>query len=104
VADAQTLAEEQLDPLAPQDCVLVYDGVGHEFVELSPDGLRVLDAIERAGNVDSLLRNLESSAPAARARLTDFIAQLHRQGLVTTAEPAPLLPSTPTQAPQPTSL
>jgi len=104
VADAQALAEEQLDSLAPQDCVLVYDGVGHEFVELSPDGLRVLDAIERAGNVDALLRGLKSSAPAARTRLTDFIAQLHRQGLVTTAEPAPLRSSTPTQAPQPTSL
>jgi len=97
VADAQAVAEEQLEPLTPQDCVLVYDEVGHEFVELSRDGLKVLEAIERAGNVDNLLQSLKSTTPGARERLTNYIAQLHNKGLITTFQPAPALPSPSTE-------
>jgi hypothetical protein len=104
VADAQAVAEEQLEPLSPQDCILVYDEAGHEFVELSRDGLRVLEAIERAGNVDDLLQSLKSTTPGARERLTDYIAQLHSKGLITTFQPAPALPSPSTEPHELTSL
>jgi hypothetical protein len=98
------VAEEQLEPLTPQECVLVYDEVGHEFVELSRDGLRVLEAIERAGNVDNLFESLKSTTPGARERLTDYIAQLHRKGLITSFQPAAALPSASTETHELTSL
>lgn len=104
VADAQAVAEEQLEPLPPQECVLVYDEVGHEFVELSRDGLRVLEAIERAGNVDNLLQSLNSTNPGARTRLTEYITQLHRKGLITSFQPATAVPSSFTEPHELTSL
>ena len=84
VGDAEELAEARLPHLPPASSVLVYDGDSAEFVELRPDGLAVLRALERAGSLEALAR---SASPAGRARLEVFAAALHRLGILT-AEPA----------------
>jgi len=103
VADAQTVAEEQLPPLPPKNRVLLYDKIGHEFVELSPDGQRLLQAIDRAGGVAEFLEALPPTAPEAIERITGFISQLQRQGLIanTAAAPVTSTPSTPEPQPAP---
>ena len=78
VAAARARAEEQLDPLGPQDCVLVYEGVEDEFVELGPDGLRVLDAIERAGQAGARKLNIGVLLGLTDWRVDCFWLALHR--------------------------
>lgn len=85
VADAEAEAAARLAPLPRNSRVLAYDAENHDFVELHPDGLRVLRALEGAGNLGSLLEQFDPSLPggeARRARLTQFAADLHRAGLL----------------------
>jgi anaerobic magnesium-protoporphyrin IX monomethyl ester cyclase len=80
VGDAEQLAEGRLPHLPRTSSVLVYDGDSAEFVELRPDGLAVLRALERAGSLDELAR---AASAAGRARLEAFAAELHRLGILT---------------------
>lgn len=79
VGDAEAFAEARLPRLARTASVLVYDGDSAEFVELRPDGLRALRAIERAGNVEALARN---TTPTGRARLVEFAGRLAALGIL----------------------
>ncbi len=86
VVDAQRAAEERLEPVLRAARVLLYDGENCEFVELRPDGLAVLRALEQAGDLGRLLSALDPSLPGAeatRAKLTQFAAELHRLGVLT---------------------
>jgi anaerobic magnesium-protoporphyrin IX monomethyl ester cyclase len=85
VADAEAEAAARLAPLPRSARVLAYDAENHDFVELRPDGLRVLRALEGAGNLGALLEQFDPALPggdARRARLTRFAADLHRAGLL----------------------
>ncbi len=85
VADAQAVAEERLEAARATERVLVYDGENCEFVELRPDGLRALKALQRAGSLASLLETIDPSRPnaeRARANLMNFAAELHRLGVL----------------------
>ncbi len=82
VADAQAEAERRIGALAQEPRVVVYDGDSAEFVELRPDGLRVLDALRSAGSLGDLLDTIEAEAPGAE-RLREFAGTLHRHGLLT---------------------
>jgi Radical SAM superfamily/B12 binding domain len=82
VADAQAEAEARIAPLPAERRVLAYDGENHDFVELRPDGLRVLHALERAGDLGALLDSLGPDDASGRAGLTHFAAELHRTGLL----------------------
>jgi len=96
VGDAEQLAETRLPHLPRASSVLVYDGDSAEFVELRPDGLAALRALERAGDLEALAR---TASPAGRERLEAFAAELHRVGILagdearhahdTTLTPAP---------------
>ncbi|MEZ6014262.1 MAG: radical SAM protein [Planctomycetota bacterium] len=81
VGEAEATAEARLGHLPRTSSVLVYDGDSAEFVELRPDGLAVLRALERAGSLEALAR---TASPAGRARLEAFAAELHRLGILTT--------------------
>lgn len=86
VADAQRAAEERLKPIRRAARVLLYDGENCEFVELRPDGLSVLRALETAGDLGRLLQAVDPSLPgakASRAKLNQFAAELHRLGVLT---------------------
>jgi len=88
VADAEAEAAARLEPLPRIERVLAYDAENHDFVELHEDGLRVLRALERAGDLGALLEQFDPALPggeARRARLTHFAAELHRAGLLTPA-------------------
>ncbi len=106
VGDAEALAESRLPHLVRQPSVLVYDGDSAEFVELRPDGLKVLRALERAGGLAALA---QGATPAGRAKLEAFAAELAALGILKqrNAElvPQPRRAATPTstEAPRPTS-
>jgi hypothetical protein len=95
VEDAEQLAEARLQRLPRTSSALVYDGDSAEFVELRPDGLSVLRALERAGSLEALAR---TASPAGRARLESFAAELHRLGVLTGERSRPALETTLTPA------
>lgn len=84
VADAQALAEERLAPLEPAERVLLYDSACSEFVELRPDGLRLLRALRAAGDLGSFLAERRRAGASAEAlgRVEEFAARLHRLGVL----------------------
>jgi len=89
VADAEAEAAARLAPLERAERVLCYDAEGFDFVELAPDGLRVLEALRAAGSLGELLAGLDlslESGRAARARLESFAAELHRLGVLAVPE------------------
>ncbi len=79
VASAESEADARLAALRPEPCVLVYEGSVAEFVTLRPDGLHVLDALRRAGSLESLRSAVDEGS---RARLDEFAGELHRLGLL----------------------
>ena len=99
VEGAAERAAEELGGLGARDCVLAYAPERAEFVELTADGVRVLDEVERAGDWGRFLAALGPLDAEQRAPLDDFAQKLHRLGcLRRPAEtPDPLLASpTPT--------
>jgi hypothetical protein len=89
VESAQAQAERELGHVAKKDSVLAYCGDTAEFVELTPDGARALDALQNAGSLDELLDTIPAGDRAARANVTRFAAQLHRLGLLVKLDPTP---------------
>ena len=94
VADAEAQAQARLTPLPRSPRVLAYDAENHDFVELAPDGLRVLEALREAGDLDALLERIDAALPLGeqrRERLSRFAAELHRVGVLTPRKkPQPL--------------
>lgn len=84
VAGAEAAAERELGELAPARRVLCYDGDQAEFVELRPDGRRLLELIAKRGSTGGLLDEINSAE--ARARVSAFATELHRLGLLTPRE------------------
>lgn len=85
VRDAEEEAAQTLTPLPRTERVLAYDAENHDFVELHPDGLKVLDALQRSGSFGELLDQFDPALEGSdvrRARLTHFAAELHRAGLL----------------------
>jgi hypothetical protein len=82
VENAEAAAERELGTVARKRRVLAYDGDGAEFVELTPDGWRAIDALRSAGSLERLLASLDPAESEARKKLTQFAADLHRAGLL----------------------
>ncbi|MFT5732488.1 MAG: anaerobic magnesium-protoporphyrin IX monomethyl ester cyclase [Planctomycetota bacterium] len=97
VRDAELVAEEQLEPLAPTDRVLLYDSENGEFIEVRPDGAKVLRALEAAGSLGELLEQsrAKGASEAALENVRTFAAELHRLGALRSNAPAsyPLKPT-----------
>lgn len=83
VEGAAAAAERELGSIAKKHRVLAYDGESAEFVELTPDGLRVIEALRRAGSLAHLLESVPAGDSASRTKLETFAATLHRSGLLT---------------------
>ena len=85
VADAQTVAEQQISDLPLAERVLLYEPDAAEFVELHPDGMQVLRALELSGGLAGLERSMrpadDQAAEELRA-LRAFCAKLHRLGVL----------------------
>jgi len=79
VGDAEAAAEARLPRLTPKASVLVYDGASAEFVELRPDGLAVLRALQQAGSLEALAAH---ASAAGRQRLETFATELLRLGIL----------------------
>lgn len=84
VEDAQRVAEEKLPPLEPKERILLYDAGQAEFVELRPDGRRVLEALKRAGSLGAFLdaQRSRGASDEAVARVQTFATELHRLGVL----------------------
>jgi hypothetical protein len=82
VEGAEAEAERALGAIARKHRVLAYDGESAEFVELTPDGLRVIEALRAAGTLGALLASVPESDELAREKLREFAAGLHRSGLL----------------------
>ncbi|MEO0649348.1 MAG: radical SAM protein [Planctomycetota bacterium] len=90
VAGAAESAAEQIPPVAARPSMLAYSGGGNsEFVGLSHDGARVLEALRSAGGYAALRESLADQGPNALARLDAFVTDLHRTGLLRAGAPAP---------------
>jgi hypothetical protein len=95
VADAEETARARLEAAPREERVLAYDAENHDFVELTPDGRRVLQALQRAGSLGGLLAAMDPAQPAsARAfeKVTAFARDLHRRGLLLPGERRTLTP------------
>ncbi|MFT5153405.1 MAG: hypothetical protein ACI841_003405, partial [Planctomycetota bacterium] len=91
VADAQTVAEAEIPDLEASERVLLYEPDNAEFVELRPDGMRVLRALELSGGLAGLERTMRPSddeGGKGLERLRDFCAKLHRLGVLQPGSPA----------------
>ncbi|QDU68470.1 B12-binding domain-containing radical SAM protein [Engelhardtia mirabilis] len=96
VAGARDEAAAVLGSIAPRPSVLAYAGGGAtEFVGLTADGARVLEAIAEAGDYGALRASLQDQGEAALAKLDAFATELNRLGLlrVPTADPSELSPA-----------
>ncbi|QDV06317.1 Ribosomal protein S12 methylthiotransferase RimO [Planctomycetes bacterium Poly30] len=82
VKDAEAVAAERLKPLPPTDRVLLYDPENGEFIEVRPDGLKVLKALEAAGSLGALLERSRDRGASEEAleKVRTFAAELHRLG------------------------
>jgi len=84
-AEASAAAAQRLEPLRRAPRVLVYVGSEAEFVELRPDGVRALEALEHAGHLGELRDSIDAATPdgrLARERLDAFATELHRLGVL----------------------
>ncbi|MCP5021278.1 MAG: radical SAM protein [bacterium] len=103
VGDAEDLAGQELPPVEPCDKVLLYDPRGHEFVEISADAGKLLQAIQAAGSLNALLKH--RNAPRATGEsLRRFARDLYRLGVLVAASGDPLqryeLPQQPPSKPE----
>jgi anaerobic magnesium-protoporphyrin IX monomethyl ester cyclase len=90
VEGARAQAAAALAPVDARTSVLAYSGRGtSEFVGLTPDGARVLEALRTAGSYGALRASLEHQGSAALERLDTFVARLHRLGLLERAQADP---------------
>jgi len=89
VESAHAAAARELGSIARKDSVLAYCGDTAEFVELTPDGARALEALQQAGTLGQLLDSIPAGERAARSNLERFAGSLHRVGLLVKLEPTP---------------
>ncbi|MCA9000511.1 MAG: radical SAM protein [Planctomycetes bacterium] len=89
VEDAEAQAARELAPAPARHRVLLYDPKGHEFVEVSPDGAKLLRAIRAAGSLNRLLDGRGANG-ATRARLRTFAQELYRLGVLVSTDLAPV--------------
>ncbi len=82
VRDAERVAEETLAPLQRAERVLLYDSENGEFIEIRPDGVKVLEALRAAGALGTLVERSRAAgaSDAALERLSDFATELHKLG------------------------
>jgi len=85
VAGAEEEAERRLGSLARKHSVLAYDPASAEFVELRPDGKRVLELIAEKGSLGALLEGIDPGDLPAIENVKRFAAELHRMGVLTPA-------------------
>ena len=85
VAGAEEEAERRLGSLERKHAVLCYDPQSAEFVELRPDGRRVLELIGRKGSLGALLEGIDPGDLPALENVRRFAAELHRMGVLTPA-------------------
>ncbi|MBK7643279.1 MAG: radical SAM protein [Planctomycetes bacterium] len=82
VAGAEEEAERRLGSLARKHSVLCYDPASAEFVELRPDGKRVLELIAQKGSLGALLEGIDPGDLPAIENVKRFAAELHRMGVL----------------------
>ncbi len=88
VAGAEAEAERRLGSLAHKHTVLAYDPASAEFVELRPDGKRVLELIGQKGSLGALLEGIDPGDLPAIENVKRFAAELHRMGVLVPRETA----------------
>jgi hypothetical protein len=88
VAGAQEQAERRLGSLARKHSVLCYDPASAEFVELRPDGRRVLELLAQKGSLGALLAGIDPGDLPAIENVERFAAELHRMGVLAPREAA----------------
>ncbi len=89
VAGAEEEAERRLGSLARKHSVLCYDPSSAEFVELRPDGRRVLELIAQKGSLGALLEGIDPGDLPAIENVKRFAAELHRMGVLAPRETVP---------------
>lgn len=82
VAGAEEQAERELGRLNRQHSVLVYDADSAEFVELRPDGRRVLELLAHKGSLGALLEGIDPADLPAIENVRRFAGELHRLGIL----------------------
>ncbi|MEZ6005113.1 MAG: radical SAM protein [Planctomycetota bacterium] len=90
VGAAEELAARELPDAPAESRWLLYEaGVG-EFVELRPDGYRLLEAIRRAGSLGRWLRTQKAPGERGAAALRMFTQELYLLGVLVPAATGPL--------------
>jgi radical SAM superfamily enzyme YgiQ (UPF0313 family) len=82
VAGAEAEAERRLGSLARKHSVLCYDPASSEFVELRPDGRRVLELLAQKGSLGALLEGIDPGDLPAIENVKRFATELHRLGVL----------------------
>jgi hypothetical protein len=82
VAGAEAQAEQELGTLTRAHSVLVYDPGSAEFVELRPDGKRVLELLAQKGSLGALLEGIDPGDMPAIENVRRFAGELHRLGVL----------------------
>jgi hypothetical protein len=82
-------AEEAVGSLERRPSVLAYAPDDAEFVELTPDGRLVLDALKDAGSLANLLETLQDAGERGRTRIEAFAARLLAKGVLVETTPLP---------------
>lgn len=90
VEGAEERAERELGAITARARVLAYDGDSAEFVELAPDGARVLALLASAGSLGALGAGQSADG---RAKLESFAGELHRLGLLHVPERTARVPA-----------
>jgi len=86
VTDAEEEARAQLGGVPRGQSVLAYDPLNHEFLEISPDARKLIEALGQAGSLEALLDTLSPDAPdtgRTYEKIVSFARDLHRGGLLT---------------------
>jgi len=82
VAGAEAQAEQELGKLGRAHSVLAYDPDSAEFVELRPDGRRVLELLAQKGSLGALLEGIDPGDLPAIENVRRFAGELHRLGVL----------------------
>jgi hypothetical protein len=73
-------AARAVGALAPRPSVLAYAAGEAEFIELTPDGGRVLDALSAAGSLSNLLLAVQDAGERGQAAIEAFATRLAAKG------------------------
>lgn len=92
VGSAERMAGESLPPAPQVESVLLYNRSSHDFVEVSPDSARLLQAVRNRGSLGKVLEPMGDPSPSAQARLRTFAAEMYRLGILLPAQ-GPGLPA-----------